>query len=342
MKPFTAIMQDVMAVPNDPLNRCWIEVSDANPGLVAALRPTLVSFMTDDHARRPGIAGTGFIVAATNELAMVFTAKHVLSEGVLGIQKPYRSHSTPSLFEPASARTPSLIHQKVKTLYMNSQFADFFNVIHASYNDSLDIALCIIEIRPSDEAKFEPMAIPIHPVTPSVGDVVHMISLINEKPVITAAPMDETGAGQSFTLTRKVSIRIGTVTATYPSGFRQYKWPCFATSIPAVPGMSGGFVCIPTDGTTIAACGVVCADNTPEEDQNNCFKSGESVIGCTWPALALRAPTTLPPTPDSDDLTLYEMIKQGHLPLPPGGVDHIEIIDRGINDTRIGIRSLQI
>jgi Trypsin-like peptidase domain len=331
-----------MTVPNDPLNRCWVEVSDANPTLVAALRPTLVSFMTDDHTRRPGIAGTGFIVAATNELAMVFTAKHVLSEGVLGIQKPYRNHSTPSLFEPASARTPSLNYQKVKAFYANSQFADLFNVIHASYNDSLDIALCIIEIRSSSDAKFEPLAIPIHPVTLSVGDVIHMISLINEKPVITATPMDETGAGQSFILARKVSIRIGTVTATYPNGFRQYKWPCFATSIPTVPGMSGGFVCIPTDGTTIAACGVVCADNTPVEDQNDCFKCGESVIGYTWPALALRAPTTLPPTLGSDDLTLYEMIRRGHLPLPPGGVDHIEIVDRGINDTRIGIKSPQI
>ncbi len=331
-----------MTVPNDPLNRCWIEVSDANPGLVESLRPTLVSFLTDDHARNPGIAGTGFVVAATNELAMVFTAKHVLSEGALGIQKPYRNHSTPSLFEPASARTPSLNHQKVKTFYANSQFADLFNVIHASYNDSLDIALCIIEIRSSSEARFEPWAIPLHPATPNVGDVVHMISLINEKPIIKTTSADDTGAGQSFTLTRKVSIRIGTVTATYPSGFRQYKWPCFTTSIPAMPGMSGGFVCIPTDGTTIAACGVVCADNTAEEDQNDCFKCGESVIGCTWPALALRAPTSMPPTPGSVDLTLYDMINRGHLPPPPGGIDHIGIIDRGIDDTRIWVRSSQI
>jgi hypothetical protein len=342
MKPFTAIMQNVMAVPNDPLNRCWIEVSDANPVLVESLRPTLVSFLTDDHARNPGIAGTGFIVAASNELAMVLTAKHVLSEGVLGIQKPYRNHSIPSLLLPASTTTPSLRHQKVKALYMNSQFADLFNVLHASYNDILDIALCLIEIRSSSNTKFEPLAIPIHPVTPKVGDVVQMISLIHPVAKITTTPIEDSRADQSLALSRKVSIRIGRVTALYPRGFRQYKWPCFTTSIPAEPGMSGGFVCIPTDGTTIAACGVVCADNTPEENQNDCLKCGESVIGCTWPALALRAPTSLPPTSGSDDLTLYEMIRQNHLPLPPGGIDHIEIIDRGIDDTRIGIRSPQI
>jgi Trypsin-like peptidase domain len=310
-----------MPIPNDPLNRYWIEISDVNPKLVSDIRPTLVSFLTDDHAGNPGIAGTGFIISASDELAMVLTAKHVLSEGVLGIQKPYRNHSTPSIFEPPHARTPSLNDQKLKALYMNSQSADLFNVIHASYNDSLDIALCIIEISSSGEAKFEPLAIPIHPVTPCVGDIVHMFSLIHPTEKITTTPLGDSGESQSFELTRKVSVRMGIVTALYPSGFRQYKWPCFTTSIPAEPGMSGGFVCIPTHGTTIAACGVVCADNTLSQDSIDCFKCGESVIGCTWPALTLRSPKSLPPTNGADDLTLYEMIKQELLPLPPGGID---------------------
>ena len=32
-------------ISNDPLNRKWLELSDANPNLVNEIRPTVVSFL---------------------------------------------------------------------------------------------------------------------------------------------------------------------------------------------------------------------------------------------------------------------------------------------------------
>jgi len=52
--------------------------------------------------------------------------------------------------------------------------------------------------------------------------------------------------------------------------------------------MSGGFVFAPKDGETIAACGVVCADNSSMEARGSLLLSGESVVGLTYMALGLN------------------------------------------------------
>ena len=69
-----------MPIPNDPLSRWWVEVSSANPGIVDGLRPSLVAFLAFDHGHVPNLAGTGFVIAAGADLAIVISAKHVLSE----------------------------------------------------------------------------------------------------------------------------------------------------------------------------------------------------------------------------------------------------------------------
>ncbi len=334
----------MIPIPYDALNRLWIDVSESNPKLVEMFRPTLLAFVTTNKSNAFEIAGSGFIIAIANKFAFALTAKHVLVDGIKRIQTPKPIHAASSLFVSSKAKLPNLNHGKVKALYMNSQTADLLRVIDANFNDSLDIALCIVTTKESTERKIEPVAIPIHPIKPKVGEVVHMVSLAGLRVEEITPPEDETGKGQHFTLARSVNIRIGTVTAYYPEGDRQYKWPCFTTSIPAEPGMSGGFVYIPKDGTAIAACGVVCADRSDTDAQHNCYKSGESVLGCTWPALALRAPTLLPRPSGKIDLTLHELIRQGIWPMPPSGIDHIDLVDNlienGVDHVSVRLRDL--
>jgi hypothetical protein len=90
--------------------------------------------------------------------------------------------------------------------------------------------------------------------------------------------------------------------------------------------MSGGFVYLPRDGEPIAACGIVCADNsTPEAHSDNSL-CGESVVACAWIALSLRIPEYYAPT--APNRTLLDMMKMGAMPPSVGGIDHIQIVDR--------------
>lgn len=328
-----------MPIRNDPLNRWWVDVSSVNPAIVNALRPSLVAFLAFDHGRMPSIAGTGFVIAGMPDFALVISAKHVLSEGVLKIQRPVPAYSASALFVPPSLRTPSLNPERLKAIWMGAEYAGLLNAVHACYNNTLDIACLLITPQELYATPFRPVSIALDTTVPSIGDIVHMVSLEGMDVSELAPPTGANGTGHKLSITRRISIRIGTVTDTYAQGFRQYRWPCFTTSIPAEPGMSGGFVHLPRDGATIAACGVVCADNSTVGARADYFQCGESVIACGWPALALRVPISIPSTPDSPTRTLYDMMRDGSMNTAVGGIDHIEVVDLGNGECRIGYRS---
>lgn len=292
------------------------------------MRPTLVAFLVFDKNRTPQLAGTGFIVGSNQnqQCALVVSAKHVLAEGVLKHQRPHTRHSPSALFVSKRDRTPSLEPSKLKVLWGGSEHAATFDVSYVHWNESLDIATCIITTQPNELIP-ERVNIPLDIDIPAEGEVVHMVSNNDLKAWEMAPPTSNLdGTGQWCKFFRRMSIRIGVVTGVYHQGYRQYRWPCFTTSIPAEPGMSGGFVYRPREGVTVAACGVVCADNSTEESRHKLTHCGESVIGCTWPALGLHVPLTIPPPPNGEQTyTLLEMIRRGDIPPPLGGIERIKI-----------------
>lgn len=318
-----------MPIPNDTLNRWWIDASSVNPEMVNALRPSLIAFLAFDHGREPKITGTGFVISGMPDIALVISAKHVLQEGVLNIQRPVPRYSPSAQFVPASLKTPSLHPEKLKAIWVGSGYGGLLNTAHACYNETLDIACCVLTPQESPVTPFRPLSIPIDTTVPSIGDVVHIVSLDGMGVSELKPPANITGSGQLLSIAQRVSIRIGIVTAIYPQGFRQYRWPCFTTSIPVTPGMSGGFVTLPRDGTTIAACGIVCADNSNLEAYSDYLQCGESVIACVWPALCLPLPISIPSNPNSPSRTIYEMMRVGDIDPAIGGIEHIEVIDLG-------------
>ena len=322
-----------MPIPSDPLSRWWVDVSSANPAIVDGLRPSLVAFLAFDHGHVPRLAGTGFVIAGGSDLAIVISAKHVLSEGVLNIQQPVPRHSPSALFVPASSKTPSLHAAKLRALWMGSESADLLHTRHFSYNDTLDIACCIFAPQEEYTTRFKPTAIPLDTARPSIGDVVHMVSLDGMTISDYSPSTNVTGSGETFSIHRRVSIRVGTVTGVYPQEFLHYRWPCFTTSIPAEPGMSGGFVYLPRDGMAVAACGIVCADRSSIEARTDYLLCGESVIACAWPALCLPVPKFA--EPDSPMRTLYDMMRAGDMTIAAGGIEHIQVIDLGNGEGRI-------
>ncbi len=325
-----------MPIPNDPQNRYWVDVSSANPKLVEEFRPCLVAILAFDYGQVPDLAGTGFVTGAVSfdapkkvpDLAIVITAKHVLTEGVLKIQRPVPRHapSALSLFVPTSSKAPLLQEETLRAAWMGHESGDLLYARHLTYHDSLDIACCLLTPQEEYATQFKPISIPLDTTRPSIGGVVHMVSQGGMKISDRLPPTGVKGIGQRFTAHRRVSIRVGTVTAIYPQGFRQYPWQCFTTSIPVEPGMSGGFVYLPREGMPVAACGIICADNSIPEAHTDYSLCGESVIACAWPALTLKIPEYY--ANDAPMRTLLDMMKMGAMEPAVGGIDHIQIVDR--------------
>lgn len=252
-----------MTIPNDPENRWWVECSGESPDLVNSLRPALVAFAAFDRDREASFIGSGFIAAGTSDFALVISAKHVLVDGVARFQKPSPSHALSTPFTSGKSNRPSIAPDSLKAAWMGSTQAALMNVAFAGYNETLDIAACMIVPQEHLSLPFVPISLPLDTERPEVGQIVHMIS--HDRLCITehSPPKDRSGRGQVLKIEKRISLRIGVVTNCYPNGLRQFKWPCFTTSIPASPGMSGGLVFLPNEGKTISACGIVCADSSP-------------------------------------------------------------------------------
>ncbi|MCC7079466.1 MAG: trypsin-like peptidase domain-containing protein [Burkholderiales bacterium] len=320
-----------MHLPDDPEKRCWVELAGPNPELANSFKRCLVSFLAFDHARVPGLAGTGFVVGTqqvddsrgTEIRALVLTAKHVLTEGVTRIQRPDPIYAPSALFVPPTATNLRLHAETVRAVWMGSNGADVLHIWHLAYNTSIDIACGLVAPQTKYLSQFEPLQILLDTTTPNAGEIVHMVSQGGMDISDRVPPAGTDWAGQAFTVQRRVSIRRGVVTGTYPDGFRQYKWPCFTTSIPVEPGMSGGLVYLPRHGEPTAACGVVCADASMPEAHSSLYECGESVVACAWPALSLTVPEEY--ANDSQRITLFELMKRGHMQAAIGGIDNIRL-----------------
>lgn len=298
-----------MPIPNDTLNREWIDASNDNPHLVDLYRPCLIAFLAFDKDHFPTIVGSGFIVGAHDEFAFAITAKHVLT-GAASIQRPPR-HVPSAIFIPENSNLPSIKESDLRACFLTSENADLLFTRHLGFNNELDIACGIFEAQGIFKTQFKPSSVLIDARVPNIGDVVHMITL--DKLLISnySPPTNLTGAGLSFSLNRRVSIRVGTVTKVYPQGYRQHKFPCFSTSIPAEPGMSGGMVFIPEDNKPISICGIVSSDFSIEESRTDNTISGESLIASAWPALSLPLPESY--YADATLKSIYDFMKDGRM-----------------------------
>src|SRR6266849_3479023 len=182
-----------MPIPHDPLCRWWVEASAENPAQVEALRPSLLAFTAFGPGREPGFAGSGFVIAGTSEFAFAITAKHVLVEGIARMQRPSAAHAPSALFIPANLNKPSLDPEKLKVTWMGARHANMMNVLHVGYNETLDIACCVIAPQELHAAPFQPVSIPVDTAVPNVGEMVHMASLDNMTIDELVPPTDASG-----------------------------------------------------------------------------------------------------------------------------------------------------
>lgn len=321
-----------MPIANDPQNRKWLDVSSANPDLVDKFRPTTVSILAFDSQKNPKFWGTGFVIAGNERCAIILTAKHVL-EGVQRFQKPNPKHALSALSEFIVQPKVSIKPSDLRVIWSGQEEVSMMTVVYVFYSEHLDIACCIVIPQKIDT--FSPFSVPLDFRMPSVGNTVQMISCLGMDASETLPPSKQDGLGQVLNIKRSVNIRIGRVTGVYEGGFNQYKFPAFTTSIPAEPGMSGGFVYLPEDGDMIAACGLVSADSSSKNARQSMLLDGESLISCAWPALGFSIPEGIGINESTPKITIFDMIKTGRMPSYNNDVDQFEIIKLEGDDCRV-------
>ncbi|WP_395701018.1 trypsin-like peptidase domain-containing protein [Aquabacterium sp.] len=299
---------------------------------------TFLAFDKDRSVTGQTTVGTGFVIGAADDLAVVITAKHVL-DGVHTIQTPHARHALSALFVPESQSLPTLDPARLKVIWMGTDSAGPLNVAWASFNRSSDLALCVVEPQPVAPPPFKPSSVLLDMAVPAVGEVVHMVSIDEQSAEELVPPQKRDGAGQVMRINRRVSIRRGVVTSVHPDGYNQYRWPCFMTTIPAPGGASGGYVYVPRDGEPIAACGVVCADLDPYHPGIDQRQPGSSLVGCSWPAIALRMPQYVPAPRDAPTIAVLDAMKLGNLPSAVGGMDRFSIEALPDGDYRLRSRA---
>lgn len=304
--------------------RWWLELDNAaNANLIDMLRPALVSFLAFGKGREPKIAGSGFIMSADKKLAVMITAKHVLEEGVSRAQFEHPTHatSTPAIFRPTVKI--SLERERVRAVWVGRSSVEMLTVPYVNFATELDLAVCLL--LPQDgSTTLEPSVIPLDTAIPKGGEVVHLVSLANKPP--DERQYDPKSGLQEIAIERQVVVRRGIVTAVYMEGYRQFRWPCFTVSIPTAPGMSGGFVNIPQDGQTIAACGVVCADVSPHGAESSFLNRGESVIAISSACLLLSIPEAIPWKAGNPSMTLFDAMQGNRIQMAEGGLENVKII----------------
>lgn len=265
----------------------WTQFEIPEGELKNVLRSLLLTWIAFPKIGSGDIVGTGFIIGgAPSGHAIALTAKHVIAEGVKNIQTPYPTHARSALpeFLPPKHGEPSVTPESLRAVWMGTSTADLMLTEHVFYSQSLDIAVTLV--RPQDHVEIPPLQqLPIDTSLPDVGEQVMLYACTGFE--FDGGKID---AGSVGKIGRAVVVRSGYVTGVYPNGDRQYKWPCFTTSIPAEPGMSGGFVCRTRADDRIAACGVVSADWSSDEARKDFRHEGESLIAAIWPSLALQVP----------------------------------------------------
>lgn len=239
----------------------------------------------------PQFCGTGFVIGADhNGMLLVLTAKHVIEDGVIKVQRLIhnRNPTAPSiLFEPAK---PQIGPKQLRAVWMGSDKVDMLFVRHVAYAVNLDVALCVLEAQSTLRLGIHKLApsIALDTSLPKIGELINVVTLAGFE--FDGSSPEGDGEGVWRVTTRPV-VRVGTV-RSHEEKSMGHDGPSFTTTIPTDGGMSGGFAYIPRDGKAVAACGIISTGAKEDEGQGDFRISGCSTVVGILGALALQVPTS--------------------------------------------------
>jgi hypothetical protein len=301
----------------------WSEFVRTTDPFWNGVRSSLVGLYAISPEFTPQFLGTGFVVGTSEEgFLLVLTAKHVVVEGAIQVQIPYRrrTSSAPSvLFE---SNQPSIEPKNLRAVWMGTDSADILFVRHINYTNNLDVALCVLEYQPEFLKLRRPSATAIALDTrfPEVGEPVHVVALTDF--IFDGESPKGDGEGAWQVSTRPV-VRVGNV-LSLEDGSLGHGGACFRTTIPVDKGMSGGFAYIPRDGQAVAACGILSSGPQEDDKQSSFLVSGNSAFAGVLGSVGLELPAELC---RGQRIRLLDLIKSGQITDVGDGATKVEIVD---------------
>ena len=301
----------------------WSEFVRTTDPFWNGVRSSLVALYAIGPKFTPQFLGTGFVVGTSEEgFLLVLTAKHVVVDGAVQVQKPYgrQTSSAPSvLFE---SNQPSIGPENLRAVWMGADSSDILFVRHINYTNDLDIALCVLEYQPEFLKLKRPSAtaIALDTRSPEIGEPVHVVALTDF--IFDGESPKGDGEGVWQISTRPV-VRIGKVLSV-EDGSLGHNGACFRTTIPVDKGMSGGFAYIPRNGQPAAACGILSSGPQEDDKQSSFLVSGNSAFAGVLGGVGLELPTQLC---GGQQIRLLDLIKAGQITDVGHGATNIEIVD---------------
>lgn len=247
-------------------------------------RDVLVILIGFHSSRQPFVLGTGFIIGAFGNSAVICTAAHLFAE-IHESQNPHRKNHPSALSEFLPHGEPLNIDRKVvRAACTNGKKVEVAIIGWAVWDKSSDIALCGIRPQNKEENFFEKQLL-ITDSIPKIGDIVAVLGYAGLK---VQNVFHNGGYGfETFEVTNKVILRAGTVSEIYTEGQRLIKGPCIETTIPVLHGMSGSPVmAITTGGREIRPFGVVSSDISIDSDIT-CKTMSSSLVALIEPRINL-------------------------------------------------------
>ena len=301
-------------IPDDELGRYWVQ-ANIEDSVRRKFSSGIFVFLGFGPQRQPKIAGTGFAIGSNGRDALVITAKHVLTGGpdsIADIQNPHRRSATsmPDVFR--LEERPSVDIKKLRAVWVGESQVDMCVVHDIQYTDHLDIAICTVSIQEHTQGKKLINTFALDTSLPKLGSKIAFMS--SSALDLNEISIDKSLERQTLKISKTIIVRMGVITNVFPTGHRQFKFPCFETSIPVEPGMSGGLFYYPLVDQPIAACGVASTDFSDASAKTNFLVSGQSLAAMIWPVVGFSMPGSLPASDTTPRRTVLDCISAGEIP----------------------------
>lgn len=258
--------------------------------------------------------GTGFTI---NENGLMMTASHVFTEA----QKySIRELDNEGKYYDHIEMYALLILNHREGLESQQRFGGLIRIQKAWINEEHDIALCFLEPVFIKKERFYFPKITLSSGIPKTGDIIIGVGYPDNRIEI---PEDV----ELIKYFHKNAFTRGEIIEIYLTGrdMGMLPFPCFHTNAQFNGGMSGG----PIFNENGNVCGVVCSGLPPSEEYPEYVSYGSLIAA----ALTIELEIAFNGNEDTENLTLYDLIKRGYVETDET-IDDVGIHPRTVDDSK--------
>jgi hypothetical protein len=270
----------------------------------AILRDLIVSIVGIGKKGKLLPIGTGFVIQARGDRAIVLSAAHNIHDAIREIQYPYRLSNPTTPKEFLAPEEISAASNALRVLVERRDRFDLCRVAQVAWDANSDLAFLTIVPQDDGDSELFEGRLKIGPADPLQGDVVGVLGFADHSPYTNST------AEPDGVLTRRPVFRVGRVTHVGPEGIGWHKSPCVESTIPVFDGMSGGAAFTHRDGEELLVFGVIAGDvgDSSERGKVDPMKMDRSVAGRSYLRLL---PREITPSPDGSQIVSLRFTVSG-------------------------------